>query len=162
MGAVSKHLAVHHPRRGDRPSTATLDMNSNGNGRNVTCFGNQIHPSSSLSPKSHRDGTSRPPFRYSIIISIGVCLRLPRCNHDSSLRNRFDIDDRKGLEIVMLTALLTFQDSNDQYHSPRDEPALPPFLPLHRSHRLFHEMCRLILPRQHRRQSLHLKQDWLE
>ena len=32
--------------------------------------------------------------------------------------NRFDIDDRKGLEIVLLTALLTFQDSNDTYHTP--------------------------------------------
>lgn len=30
--------------------------------------------------------------------------------------NRFDIEDRKGLEIVMLTALLTFQDLNDTYH----------------------------------------------
>ncbi|KAJ7078862.1 hypothetical protein B0H15DRAFT_954281 [Mycena belliarum] len=32
--------------------------------------------------------------------------------------NRFDIDDRKGLEIVILTALLTFQDANDLYHTP--------------------------------------------
>jgi hypothetical protein len=31
---------------------------------------------------------------------------------------RFDIDDRKGLEIVLLTALLTFQDANETYHSP--------------------------------------------
>ncbi|KAK0189161.1 hypothetical protein F5146DRAFT_1104489 [Armillaria mellea] len=36
--------------------------------------------------------------------------------------NRFDIDDRKGLEIVILTALLTFQDANDSYHaSPSSE-----------------------------------------
>ncbi|KAH9829983.1 uncharacterized protein C8Q71DRAFT_788121 [Rhodofomes roseus] len=35
--------------------------------------------------------------------------------------NRFDIDDRKGLEILILTALLTFQDTNDAYHSPRPE-----------------------------------------
>ncbi|TFK39976.1 hypothetical protein BDQ12DRAFT_681557 [Crucibulum laeve] len=34
--------------------------------------------------------------------------------------NRFDIDDRKGLEIVLLTALLSFQDANESYHS-RDE-----------------------------------------
>uniref|UniRef100_A0A0W0F569 Inhibitor of growth protein N-terminal histone-binding domain-containing protein n=1 Tax=Moniliophthora roreri TaxID=221103 RepID=A0A0W0F569_MONRR len=34
--------------------------------------------------------------------------------------NRFDIEDRKGLEIVILTALLTFQDSNDAYHSSKD------------------------------------------
>ncbi|KAJ3877003.1 hypothetical protein F5051DRAFT_409865 [Lentinula edodes] len=33
--------------------------------------------------------------------------------------NRFDINDRKGLEIVILTALLTFHDSNDTYHSPK-------------------------------------------
>ncbi|KAJ7497073.1 hypothetical protein FB451DRAFT_1209976 [Mycena latifolia] len=32
--------------------------------------------------------------------------------------NRFDIDDRKGLEIVILTALMTFQDANDVYHTP--------------------------------------------
>lgn len=31
--------------------------------------------------------------------------------------NRFDIDDRKGLEIVILTALLTFHDLNDTYHN---------------------------------------------
>lgn len=31
---------------------------------------------------------------------------------------RFDIDDRKGLEIVILTALMTFQDANDVYHTP--------------------------------------------
>lgn len=33
--------------------------------------------------------------------------------------NRFDIDDRKGLEIVMLTALLTLHDTNDASHAPR-------------------------------------------
>lgn len=31
---------------------------------------------------------------------------------------RFDINDRKGLEIVILTALLTFSDSNDSHHEP--------------------------------------------
>ncbi|KAK7683402.1 hypothetical protein QCA50_013665 [Cerrena zonata] len=36
--------------------------------------------------------------------------------------NRFDINDRKGLEIVMLTALLTFQDTNDAYHAPTPTP----------------------------------------
>jgi hypothetical protein len=30
---------------------------------------------------------------------------------------RFDIEDRKGLEIVILTALMTFQDSSDTIHS---------------------------------------------
>ncbi|KAI0365180.1 hypothetical protein BV20DRAFT_954821 [Pilatotrama ljubarskyi] len=35
--------------------------------------------------------------------------------------NRFDINDRKGLEIVILTALLTFQDLNESYHTPRTE-----------------------------------------
>ncbi|KAJ7072525.1 hypothetical protein C8F01DRAFT_1104263 [Mycena amicta] len=33
--------------------------------------------------------------------------------------NRFDINDRKGLEIVILAALLTFHDQNDIYHSPQ-------------------------------------------
>ncbi|KAH7926400.1 hypothetical protein BV22DRAFT_1032896 [Leucogyrophana mollusca] len=32
--------------------------------------------------------------------------------------NRFDVEDRKGLEIVILTALLTFQDQSDTYHEP--------------------------------------------
>lgn len=36
---------------------------------------------------------------------------------------RFDIDDRKGLEIVILTALLTFQDLNETYHTPPTPPA---------------------------------------
>jgi hypothetical protein len=31
---------------------------------------------------------------------------------------RFDIEDRKGLEIVILMALLTFQDASDAYHEP--------------------------------------------
>ncbi|KAI8974595.1 hypothetical protein BD414DRAFT_498155 [Trametes punicea] len=35
--------------------------------------------------------------------------------------NRFDINDRKGLEVVILTALLTFQDMNETYHSPRTD-----------------------------------------
>ena len=34
---------------------------------------------------------------------------------------RFDINDRKGLEIVILTALLSFQDSSDAYHGSRAE-----------------------------------------
>ncbi|KAI0763834.1 hypothetical protein BD413DRAFT_202538 [Trametes elegans] len=37
--------------------------------------------------------------------------------------NRFDIEDRKGLEIVILTALLTFQDMNETYHTP--SPSTP-------------------------------------
>ncbi|KAF9453527.1 hypothetical protein P691DRAFT_719266 [Macrolepiota fuliginosa MF-IS2] len=36
--------------------------------------------------------------------------------------NRFDINDRKGLEIVILTALLTFSDSNESYHAPPAPP----------------------------------------
>ncbi|KAF8992577.1 hypothetical protein BDZ89DRAFT_1086162 [Hymenopellis radicata] len=40
--------------------------------------------------------------------------------------NRFDIEDRKGLEIVILTALLTFQDANEAHHStPKDESPTP-------------------------------------
>ncbi|KIY68379.1 hypothetical protein CYLTODRAFT_374506 [Cylindrobasidium torrendii FP15055 ss-10] len=37
--------------------------------------------------------------------------------------NRFDIEDRKGLEITMLTALLTFQDANEAYHTPNSSDA---------------------------------------
>ncbi|KAF5351540.1 hypothetical protein D9758_007242 [Tetrapyrgos nigripes] len=33
--------------------------------------------------------------------------------------NRFDVEDRKGLEIVILTALLTFQDANEASHEKR-------------------------------------------
>ncbi|KAL0571670.1 hypothetical protein V5O48_010288 [Marasmius crinis-equi] len=33
---------------------------------------------------------------------------------------RFDVDDRKGLEIVILTALLTFQDANEAQHIKDD------------------------------------------
>lgn len=44
---------------------------------------------------------------------------------------RFDIDDRKGLEIVILTALLTFQDSNESYHTP--EGSSTPVLATHPS-----------------------------
>lgn len=40
--------------------------------------------------------------------------------------NRFDIEDRKGLEITILTALLTFQDANEAYHTnPSDNSILP-------------------------------------
>lgn len=35
--------------------------------------------------------------------------------------NRFDIEDRKGLEIVILTSLLTFHDLNDAYHATPTE-----------------------------------------
>lgn len=35
----------------------------------------------------------------------------------------FDIEDRKGLEIVMLTALLTFQDLSDVYNEPSSTTA---------------------------------------
>ncbi|KAK1222126.1 hypothetical protein PQX77_015054 [Marasmius sp. AFHP31] len=36
--------------------------------------------------------------------------------------NRFDVDDRKGLEIVILTALLTFQDANEASHLKEEPP----------------------------------------
>jgi len=43
----------------------------------------------------------------------------------------FEIEDRKGLEIVLLTALLTFQDSSDVFHGSREEnsPSNPSTLP---------------------------------
>jgi hypothetical protein len=43
--------------------------------------------------------------------------------HPSYSRCSFDIDDRKGLEIVILTALLTFQDANETYHTPEGTPS---------------------------------------
>lgn len=46
-------------------------------------------------------------------------------------QSRFDIDDRKGLEIVILTALLTFQDANEAVHS--GEAPSPPTNPLSRA-----------------------------
>ncbi|KDR80558.1 hypothetical protein GALMADRAFT_61532 [Galerina marginata CBS 339.88] len=46
--------------------------------------------------------------------------------------NRFDIDDRKGLEIVLLTALLTFQDANEAYHTP-DGGSTPSSNPMSRA-----------------------------
>ncbi|KAH8832783.1 hypothetical protein DL96DRAFT_1583341 [Flagelloscypha sp. PMI_526] len=39
--------------------------------------------------------------------------------------NRFDIDDRKGLEVVMLTALMTLNDSNQDYHEGGSGLSLP-------------------------------------
>lgn len=42
------------------------------------------------------------------------------------LEDRFEINDRKGLEIVVLTALLTFQDTNDAQRHPDQTPSLPP------------------------------------
>ena len=41
---------------------------------------------------------------------------------------RFDINDRKGLEIVILTALLTFQDLSGAYHEPNAGGNTPPSL----------------------------------
>ncbi|KAK7057434.1 hypothetical protein R3P38DRAFT_2840949 [Favolaschia claudopus] len=40
---------------------------------------------------------------------------------DYNLR-RFDVEDRKGLEIVILTALMTFQDANEASHLPDISP----------------------------------------
>lgn len=36
--------------------------------------------------------------------------------------NRFDINDRKGLEILILTSLMTFSDSNEAHHTPATTP----------------------------------------
>ena len=36
---------------------------------------------------------------------------------------RFDINDRKGLEIVILSALLSFQDYSDEYHAKKEDPS---------------------------------------
>ncbi|KAF8868357.1 hypothetical protein CPB85DRAFT_1263337, partial [Mucidula mucida] len=47
--------------------------------------------------------------------------------------NRFEIEDRKGLEIVLLTALLTFQDANDVHHSTLKDERSTPILAAHKS-----------------------------
>jgi hypothetical protein len=39
--------------------------------------------------------------------------------------NRFDIADRKGLEITLLTTLLTFQDLSVPNNAPSTEPSVP-------------------------------------
>ncbi|TDL23806.1 hypothetical protein BD410DRAFT_151248 [Rickenella mellea] len=39
--------------------------------------------------------------------------------------NRFDINDRKGLEIVLLTSLLSFSDASDTYHASSGDSSLP-------------------------------------
>ncbi len=46
---------------------------------------------------------------------------------------RFEIEDRKGLEIVLLTALLTFQDANDVHHSTLKDERSTPILAAHKS-----------------------------
>lgn len=51
----------------------------------------------------------------------------------SASANRFDIDDRKGLEIVMLTALLTFHDANDTYHKDGESPSSTSFFGVRRT-----------------------------
>ena len=48
----------------------------------------------------------------------------PSCRSVRS--GRFDIADRKGLEIVILTALFTFSDLNESYHNPSEgKPGRP-------------------------------------
>jgi hypothetical protein len=39
--------------------------------------------------------------------------------------NRFDIADRKGLEITLLTTLLTFQDLSAAHNTPSAESSVP-------------------------------------
>jgi hypothetical protein len=59
--------------------------------------------------------------RYILLPSL-VILPSLRLN---ALRHRFDIEDKKGLEIIILTALLTFQDASDVHHEPNATPASP-------------------------------------
>jgi hypothetical protein len=48
------------------------------------------------------------------------------CDDYTNSEDRFEINDRKGLEIVVLTALLTFQDTNEAQRHPDPTPSLPP------------------------------------
>ncbi len=52
-----------------------------------------------------------------------LCLYAYSCV--SVAANTFEKDDRKGLEIVMLTALLTFHDANDTYHKDGEPTSTP-------------------------------------
>jgi len=64
--------------------------------------------------RSTQDYIRPDPGLQSKSVRIFILLPFLLVNH---CRISFDIDDRKGLEIVILTALLTFQDANDSYHS---------------------------------------------
>jgi len=44
--------------------------------------------------------------------------------------NSFDIADRKGLEVTLLTTLLTFQDLSTANNAPSAEPSVPSPLPV--------------------------------
>ena len=46
---------------------------------------------------------------------------------------RFDIYDRKGLEITILTALMTFHDMNEVYHTVPEVPPVPSPQPAQRT-----------------------------
>jgi hypothetical protein len=100
-------------------------MNLNGGGKNVISFENLILRSWWQSRKSRPGAFELHLFRYWTTILIGaesnhvnLSVLTPQC--------RFDINDRKGLEIVLLTALLTFQDANEAYHTPTTPSPLAP------------------------------------
>lgn len=60
--------------------------------------------------------------------NLNRCVQVLSLMYNIVLTNaRFDINDRKGLEILILTALLTFQDTNEAYHNttPSNEASTP-------------------------------------
>ncbi|KAI6121511.1 hypothetical protein F5141DRAFT_1061233 [Pisolithus sp. B1] len=76
--------------------------------------------------------TKEPPGRIKTSSVQILDYNLHRCVDVHAIRgmdfkrcstSRFDIEDRKGLEIVILFSLLTFQDSSDVYH---ESTAIPP------------------------------------
>ena len=112
-------------------------MTSSGSERNASSFANQILQYWSQSRKNLLAGSRRLLSRYSITISIGQYGQphTDRTINSLAWHGSFDIQDRKGLELVILTALLTFQDANDTYHtrdltpgesSPESQPTTPP------------------------------------
>lgn len=112
-----------------------VGTNSSGNARSAIC---SVNPVSSAAGKcwtgtyiardrSTRSGRSykRAPRPFEDYVYPDSRLQSkqvlgPRCvsSFPSHCPSRFDIEDRKGLELVILLALLTFNDSNDVHHTP--------------------------------------------
>lgn len=103
----------------------------NGNVKSVFWFVNLILLSSSPSqaPKIHLEGVRL--FQFKSLITIWIGRHTPKLLLQNLLNFTcsFDIEDRKGLEIVILSALLSFQDAFDDSHAKREDPVSLPSLP---------------------------------
>ena len=109
------------------------DMNSSGSVKSALWFGNRIRLWLSPSPKKPLVDWKPPQFKSLITISIGNSTLNRIYVAITYSEDRFEINDRKGLEIIVLTSLLTFQDSNDAQRNPDQTPSLSPSSPLNKS-----------------------------